>query len=149
MRNGIVMLVLVAATAALLYALIQPSQPTSKSYSDFESDVKAGSVMTVVRQDTTLTVTKNDTNKTTYTVQSDSPASGESAVIESWNPSGPKIDYTVQKPADTGWIVLIATTLVPVVIVVLFIAFFMRQAQGTNNQALSFGKSRARMFLGN
>ena len=25
----------------------------------------------------------------------------------------------------------------------------MRQAQGTNNQALSFGKSRARMFLGN
>src|SRR3712207_783148 len=27
--------------------------------------------------------------------------------------------------------------------------FMMRQAQGTNNQALSFGKSRARMFLGN
>ena len=25
----------------------------------------------------------------------------------------------------------------------------MRQAQGTNNQAMSFGKSRARMFLGN
>ena len=30
-----------------------------------------------------------------------------------------------------------------------FILFMMRQAQGTNNQALSFGKSRARMFLGN
>ena len=27
--------------------------------------------------------------------------------------------------------------------------FMFRQAQGTNNQALSFGKSRARMFLGN
>ncbi len=27
--------------------------------------------------------------------------------------------------------------------------FMMRQAQGTNNQALSFGKSRARMFTGN
>src|SRR5205807_4469183 len=27
--------------------------------------------------------------------------------------------------------------------------FMMRQAQGTNNQALSFGKSRARMFAGN
>ncbi len=65
------------------------------------------------------------------------------------NPSGPKIDYTVNKPPDTGWIVLILTTLVPVVLIILFIAFFMRQAQGTNNQALSFGKSRARMFLGN
>ncbi len=30
-----------------------------------------------------------------------------------------------------------------------FILFMMRQAQGTNNQAMSFGKSRARMFLGN
>nr|MCU0494631.1 ATP-dependent zinc metalloprotease FtsH [Chloroflexaceae bacterium] len=29
-----------------------------------------------------------------------------------------------------------------------FFVFFMRQAQGSNNQALSFGKSRARMFAG-
>ena len=40
MRNGIVMLVLVAATAALLYALIQPSSPNAKSYSQLEQDVK-------------------------------------------------------------------------------------------------------------
>jgi cell division protease FtsH len=150
MRNGIVMLVLVAATAALLYALIQPAQPSPKSYSDFESDVKAGRVVTVVRQDTTLTVTLNDSNKTTYTVQSDSPQSGEWAVIQTWSPDALKdIDYSVKQAPDTGWIVLILTTLVPVVLVILFIVFFMRQAQGTNNQALSFGKSRARMFLGN
>ena len=150
MRNGIVMLVLVAATAALLFALIQPSQPVSKSYSEFESDVQAGRVTTVVRQDTTLTVTLNTSSNNTYTVQSDSPQSGEWAVIKSWSPSGGKdINYSITKPADTGWIVLILTTLVPVVLVILFIAFFMRQAQGTNNQAMSFGKSRARMFLGN
>ncbi len=150
MRNGIVMLVLVAATAALLYALIQPAQPSPKSYSDFQSDVKAGRVVTVVRQDTTLTVTLNDSNKTTYTVQSDSPQSGEWAVIQTWSPNaGKDIDYSVKPAPDTGWIVLILTTLVPVVLIILFIAFFMRQAQGTNNQALSFGKSRARMFLGN
>jgi cell division protease FtsH len=148
MRNGIVMLVLVAATAALLYALIQPSTPSSKSYSYFEKDVKSGNVTTVVRQDTTLTVTDND--KTSYTVQSDSPQQGEGAVIESWNPPNAKtLDYSIQKPADTGWIMLLLSTLVPVGLVVLLIFFFMRQAQGTNNQAMSFGKSRARMFLGN
>ncbi len=148
MRNGIVMLVLVAATAALLYALIQPSQPGSQSYSKFEQDVKSGLVTKVVRQDTTLTVTLK--NNDTYTVQSDSPQSGEWAVIQTWNPSAlGTVDYSITKPADTGWIMLILTTLVPVVLVILFIAFFMRQAQGTNNQALSFGKSRARMFLGN
>ncbi len=110
------MLVLVAGTAALLYALIQPSQPVSKSYTEFEADVKAGLVSSVVRQDTTLTVTKNDSKQTTYTVQSDSPASGESAVIESWTPSGAtKVNYKVEKPADTGWILLILTTFLPVV----------------------------------
>jgi cell division protease FtsH len=153
MRNGIVMLVLVAATAALLYALIQPAQPTARSYSQFELDVKSGQVTTVVRQETTLTVTLNDSAKTTYTVVSDSPYQGEAAVVEQWlidaglKPSS--VDYKVSPPPDTGWLVLIATTVVPIVIVVLFIAFFMRQAQGTNNQAMSFGKSRARMFLGN
>jgi cell division protease FtsH len=151
MRNGIVMLVLVAATAALLYALIQPSQPGSQAYSKFEQDVVANRVATVVRQDTTLTVTLNSASHgDQYTVQSDSPQQGEWAVIQTWSPQAKDlISYSVNKPADTGWIMLILTTLVPVVLVILFIAFFMRQAQGTNNQALSFGKSRARMFLGN
>jgi cell division protease FtsH len=37
----------------------------------------------------------------------------------------------------------------PLLFIVAFLFFMMRQAQGTNNQALSFGKSRARMFTGN
>jgi cell division protease FtsH len=37
----------------------------------------------------------------------------------------------------------------PVLIFGALIFFMMRQAQGSNNQALSFGKSRARMFAGN
>ena len=42
-----------------------------------------------------------------------------------------------------------ADGLLPLLVIGGFIFFMMRQAQGTNNQALSFGKSRARMFLGN
>jgi ATP-dependent Zn protease len=123
MRNGIVMLVLVAATAALLYALIQPSSPTTKSYSDFETDVKSGSVATVVRQDNTLTVTKNDSAKTSYTVIDDSPASGDWAVLEGWGATPKTISYSSKTPADTGWIVLLLSTLLPVGLVVLLIFF--------------------------
>jgi cell division protease FtsH len=148
MRNGIVMLVLVAATAALLYALIQPTAPGTKSYSYFYKDITGGNVSTIVRQGDTLTVT--DADGQSYTVQSDAPAEGNWEVFRGWNiPNLDKIDYKINTPPDTGWIMLILTTLVPVVLVILFIFFFMRQAQGTNNQALSFGKSRARMFLGN
>ncbi len=44
---------------------------------------------------------------------------------------------------------MLITALLPVLLIGAFIFFMMRQAQGTNNQAMSFGKSRARMFLGN
>ena len=50
---------------------------------------------------------------------------------------------------DTSWLGLLLTAVLPLLIIGGFIFFMMRQAQGTNNQALSFGKSRARMFLGN
>ncbi len=39
--------------------------------------------------------------------------------------------------------------LLPVLIIAGLFIFMMRQSQGANNQAMSFGKSRARMFTGN
>ncbi len=151
LRNGMVMVVLVVVTGALLYALIQPAQAGTQSLTSFQQDVQKGLIKSVSRSDNTLTVTKTD--GTTYTVQSDQPAVGDQTQIESWlsqaNLNPFSVDYKVVPPADTSWIFLLITTLLPVMIIVLFIVFFMRQAQGTNNQAMSFGKSRARMFLGN
>ena len=57
--------------------------------------------------------------------------------------------FTRKPTADTSWIGLLLTGLLPLLVIGGFIFFMMRQAQGTNNQAMSFGKSRARMFLGN
>ncbi|MDX1664596.1 MAG: ATP-dependent zinc metalloprotease FtsH [Candidatus Promineifilaceae bacterium] len=53
-----------------------------------------------------------------------------------------------EKPSSLGnWISLISI-LLPAIIIIAFIYFIFRQAQGSNNQALSFGKSKARMFTG-
>ena len=57
--------------------------------------------------------------------------------------------FTATPAPDTSWLGLLLTAVLPLLIIGGFIFFMMRQAQGTNNQALSFGKSRARMFLGN
>ncbi|MGK2936755.1 MAG: ATP-dependent zinc metalloprotease FtsH, partial [Solirubrobacteraceae bacterium] len=54
-----------------------------------------------------------------------------------------------EESAAGGILTLLITALLPVLLIGGFIFFMMRQAQGTNNQAMSFGKSRARMFLGN
>ena len=61
----------------------------------------------------------------------------------------PAADFTRNRAPDTSWLGLLLTAVLPLLIIGGFIFFMMRQAQGTNNQALSFGKSRARMFLGN
>ncbi len=57
--------------------------------------------------------------------------------------------FKAEPAPDTSWLGLLLTGLLPLLVIGGFIFFMMRQAQGTNNQALSFGKSRARMFLGN
>lgn len=58
---------------------------------------------------------------------------------------------TVEVQAAQAWgsYVGLLGFLLPTLILVGVFVFMMRQAQGTNSQAMSFGKSRARLFTGN
>src|SRR5205085_8305444 len=67
------------------------------------------------------------------------------------------IDYTNNKllvlqyaapSALSAWLGVLVN-LIPFLLIGGLLFFMMRQAQGSNNQAISFGKSRARMFMGN
>jgi cell division protease FtsH len=151
-RNGIVMLVLVVGTAALLFTWIQSTSPAKQiGYSQFLADVTAGQVSNVVQQGETLTVT----SKTgTYTVTVPAPVVTKvlddmQVAAKAGNVQLADTVYTADPTPDTSWLGLLLTGLLPLLVIGGFIFFMMRQAQGTNNQALSFGKSRARMFLGN
>ena len=153
-RNGIVMLVLVVGTAALLFTWITTTgQPTSTGYSAFLAEVSEGKIAKVTQQGTTLTVERDGEPKTTYTVIVPTvltqvfPDMLEAA--ETTNRTLPPDIFQATPAPDTSWLGLLLTAVLPLLIIGGFIFFMMRQAQGTNNQALSFGKSRARMFLGN
>ncbi len=58
-------------------------------------------------------------------------------------------DLKVNESSQFGGFLNILTFLLPTLLFIGVLVFMMRQAQGSNNQALSFGKSRARMFMGN
>jgi cell division protease FtsH len=59
-----------------------------------------------------------------------------------------EVDLEIVPPsAWQKWLSVLVNFLPFIFLAILFI-FLMRQAQGTNNQAISFGKSRARMFTG-
>ncbi len=152
-RNGIVMLVLVVGTAALLFTWISSQNtPTSTGYSKFLNDVQSGAVKKVTQQGSALTV-QVDGSPPQYTVNvpsvlTDVYSDMKKAAAEGNKPLLADI-YTSNPAPDTSWLGLLLTAVLPLLIIGGFIFFMMRQAQGTNNQALSFGKSRARMFLGN
>ena len=58
-----------------------------------------------------------------------------------------KVEINVLPPSQTGEVLWNLTVMiVPVVIIVIFFMFMMRQAQGQNNQAMGFGKSKARLY---
>jgi cell division protease FtsH len=60
----------------------------------------------------------------------------------------PALKVTVNPPAEMGnWLALLGSIL-PLLFIGGLFFFLMRQAQGSNSQAMSFGKSRARMFTG-
>jgi cell division protease FtsH len=154
-RNGIVMLVLVVGTAALLFTWLSASSPATETpYSDFLAKVQAGQVSKVVQQDSTLSVTPKG-GGAPYAVIAPGLAglhdvyADIKAAADRGNVTLTGDIYTVKQAADSSWLGLLLTGLLPLLVIGGFIFFMMRQAQGTNNQAMSFGKSRARMFLGN
>jgi cell division protease FtsH len=59
-----------------------------------------------------------------------------------------QIEWEIREPRDLQVWVAALTYILPLIFVGGVIFLLLRQAQGTNNQALSFGKSRARMFTG-
>jgi len=164
LRNGIVMLVLVVGTAALLYMFIFPNEtkapiPYSGAGSFLEL-VRDGEVAKVTQRGQQLEITKTGIdpatdkpeiatslvpNELATDVQQDITATCEAS------PQCAQTPTLVGAPASDGgaWLSILLTALLPMLLIGALLFFMFRQAQGSNNQAMSFGKSRARMFLGN
>jgi cell division protease FtsH len=156
MRNALLMFVLAIGVAALLYTwLNQSTGATTIGYGQFLSDVTTGHVSEVIQKGDTLTVTTTEVPPKTYDVSipplptlTNVYADMKAAAEANGGTFDPKI-YKAEPAPDNSWVGLLLTAVLPLLVIGGFIYFMMRQAQGTNNQALSFGKSRARMFLGN
>jgi cell division protease FtsH len=115
-------------------------------------EVKAGSVveMRVSGNGRSVIVTYREHQRQPARVQIGGTATLEElltsyGVNESHYGVGKATIYYEKSSEPGAWLTMLGLFL-PVVLIIGFIYFIMRQAQGSNNQALSFGKSRARMF---
>jgi cell division protease FtsH len=165
MRNGLVTLVLVVGTAALLYLFLfneekAQSIPYSGSEDSFLTAVADDRVESVLLRGEKIEVTlrEKDGEGNNILVESFLPAQFTTSLQTDINRAAcgsPDLcdEAPVLKgaPAEDGnaFFGLLISMLFPILLIGVFLWFMFRQAQGSNNQAMSFGKSRARMFLGN
>ncbi len=154
-RNSVVLVVLAVFGLALLWTYLVDSGPTDQyTYSQMLSDAGTGKISQITQDGTKLTVQlKNDANTHSVIVSDTGNVDVYQQVCTAAgtpNLADCAIKYNaVEASAAGGIITTLLISILPVLLIGAFIFFMMRQAQGTNNQAMSFGKSRARMFLGN
>ena len=139
---------------ALLYAYrsqTQPIQPASMT--EAVQLVQAGKVksVTVVANKATIELNDGSSTKRIVNLPDSTQPDPLSQAITAYNASHSQpVDLQYEEQSATFSVIgSILLSLLPVLLIGGFFFYMMRQAQGTNNQALSFGKSRARMFVGN
>jgi cell division protease FtsH len=138
---------------ALLYAYQKQGPSTAVvSYDKAISEIQSGQVKTVTLNTDTATLDKIDGNHETVNIGTNDGGAFQKIVVDynTTQPANSHVTISLAKDSATfGIIGSVLLSLLPVLLIGGFFVYMMRQAQGTNNQALSFGKSRARMFVGN
>ncbi len=156
LKNSFVYLIILVAALALFFQYFGQSTTQSDEIGIAQviSDARAGKIKEIEAQagDEQIIITPLDNPTTRYRSRLESGDSIMSLLaqydVPLQLPDGQQLMVNVRPAPAWGGLLSIVTVLLPTLLLIGFFVFFMRQAQGSNNQALSFGKSRARMFAG-
>lgn len=164
-RNGLVYFIILVAAVGLLYSFTSKTKPLEIDISMVAQQVREGKIskMVVASDDQTLRIEYKSGVEVLVDNQRISTGGRDAvvaykernaSVVETLMALGvteeqiQAIGIKAERPSDLGnWLTLLGGIL-PMLFFAGVIYFMLRQAQGSNNQALSFGKSRARMFTG-
>ncbi len=152
LRNGFVYLLILLAIGAILYSYrSQSSKPESISGNEVVQWLQEERVDRIKVSGDRLTVYYMEgTEEKVATTQKEADLSAIEWLkfLGATEEQVASVEWENETPSDwSDWISILGYTL-PALLVLGIIFFMLRQAQGSNNQALSFGKSRARMFTG-
>lgn len=144
LRLSLFWAVLVLSTLAV-WAIASPHSTTKDvSINDVIRRANAGEIAKIESAGDDLSITPK--GQSTATERSYFKG-GTSALVSDKLVDPNKVTLEAKAPSDTGNAIWnVATFLVPVVLIIAFFMFMMRQAQGQNNQAMGFGKSKAKLY---
>jgi len=155
-RTSLLLLLVTLAIVLVVVFFRSPSDTQSVNVSTILADIKTD--MNKNQQDTlnvasgTLTLTRGNTPGSVKEAASINDTFDTTQVLKDNGINYSNSHLLVlqyEPPSALGAWVNILVSFIPFIAIGALLIFMMRQAQGSNNQALSFGKSRARMFMGN
>ncbi len=149
-RNAFVYLLILVAAAALFLNVYGPSEtPQSVSLSDVARQVERGNVARIDVRGESLEIFARDNDQPLVSRKEEGVALTRTlAGMGVSEESMAQVKINVQPPSNSGnWFALIIN-LLPLILIAGLFLFLFRQSQSGSNQALSFGKSKARMFVG-
>jgi cell division protease FtsH len=149
-RHGFVyLLIIVAVAVIILGAFTRQEPPDQWSITDVANAARQGDISEIVVLDNNdMEITLTDGSTATSSKGPESTAQEQLQALGVDSEQLANIEWVNEKSTNWSGIFTILIYLLPLVVVLGGIYFMLRQAQGSNNQALSFGKSRARMFTG-
>jgi cell division protease FtsH len=149
-RNNIIyaVIIIIALISALMF-LGNNQQGREFQFSELVRAVKDNTVRSVQVIGDKLIITLKNGSSVTSTKGTESTAQEQLLNFGLTPEEINRIDWTFDAPSNWPAIGLNALiTILPIVLIGGLIFFMLRQAQGSNNQAMAFGKSRARLFSG-
>ncbi len=150
LKNGLVYLIIFVAVIALWFTVVQtPNNVKSVDVSEVVTSIKAAQVRRIITTNDSRTAEMELLNGTRNTFR----LPDETNIYGLFRDNGIAPDkyplVSVRGASQWGGVLSALGFLLPTVFLVGILIFMMRQSQGSNNQAMSFGKSKARMFTGN
>ncbi len=143
--SGLLYLIIIALITAGIFIILNPGENNTEkiTLNEFVEETESGEVAKIEVEDNRINITLIDDSKQ-YAFKE--PGQTVNELLED---APPKIlnDVSIEVIPTDGqrfWTDLFIT-LLPFIFIVGFLIFMMRQAQNSTNQAMSFGKSKARM----
>src|SRR4030042_6853371 len=151
MRNTFIYLLIVVAVVAIVWSLLAPrsSSPENKTLGEVIALARDGKVDSIeVNGDSLKVSLKGDSQE--YKSRKESDYSIDETLKNAGITVGGEngVDIKVKEPSKWGNWAPILFNILPIVIIGAVLIFMLRQGQGSNSQAMSFGESRARLFSG-
>lgn len=139
---GFILIVLLFGVV-IFSALNQPSNLKDAAFSDVVRRANSGEIKSITISGNELAITKKGEDKPSEKSRKE----GGSSIYEQGlnKDANVQVDIKPESNAGATW-TNIGLTILPVVLISMVLFFMLRSAQGQGNQALSFGKSRARLY---